>query len=611
MNSWGSYDNTILFAHCQNLNNLRVRLDVTTDFLASDGGFSMQLNAYPPPGQLAQGQTLTWFQYIIYITGEQISYEIQYWANNAPGAWPAGYNPVPNTTPWLPVIPNDYYLTQFGSGPANCVAADSWLEIALATSADGAVESATFTATDPAGHSSASTFTFPAGGCYPICAFELDLVGPGNFANASFGSGAGMLTYSVEPGQLAIQQGGAGAACGEFGGGTGETSNAAYGGIEPFGATLRQPVIANNILALHGIWATDNSQHVVYVDDHNHALELSYVPGLQGWSAHDLTAETHSTPAARTSAMASYQDLAGGGRHVDFVDAQGHVRELYCGPGAAGWSSFDLTAETNAPTAVVGGGLDSYPGPDGSQHVNFLDADGHVHELYFNPATQNWACFDLTAQTSGSIAFPFSRLSGYWAADSTQHIYYSDLAGGVHELYFNPTTRRWYCVDLTALTSARPASVMAGLSGYGGGAATRHVAYVDITGHVHEFFFNPMSRAWTSTDLTALTIAPRASVFSQVAAYPGPDGSRHVSYLDDAGHITALSFNPIAMTWSWNDLIGETKGTPAQPASGLDGYSGADGSLHVNYADDNGNVRELYLAPNETRWNDYALTTLT
>ena len=47
--------------------------------------------------------------------------------------------------------------------------------------------------------------------------------------------------------------------------------------------------------------------------------------------------------------------------------------------------------------------LDAYSEEDGSQHVNFIDANGHLNELYRNPAAQ-WANNDLTALAQGTPA---------------------------------------------------------------------------------------------------------------------------------------------------------------------------------------------------------------
>jgi hypothetical protein len=48
-----------------------------------------------------------------------------------------------------------------------------------------------------------------------------------------------------------------------------------------------------------------------------------------------------------------------------------------------------------AVAPAAGSALDGYWGADGSQHVNFVGTDGHVHELYIAPG-RNWVDNDLT-----------------------------------------------------------------------------------------------------------------------------------------------------------------------------------------------------------------------
>src|SRR5215831_5626687 len=115
-------NNVVLVNGCQSVPDLFVCLAAEgADFITlGDTGFSLQLNCYPFPGSKAQGtpqtgdSSLTWFQYVIFVANNQITWEIQYWANSAHSyqegppkiIWPPGYTPnPPGTTPWLPVFP--------------------------------------------------------------------------------------------------------------------------------------------------------------------------------------------------------------------------------------------------------------------------------------------------------------------------------------------------------------------------------------------------------------------------------------------------------------------------------------------------------------------------
>ena len=196
MSFLSSGNNATLVDNCQNLQNLTVTLQVTQDLITlGNTGFSLQLNCYPQPASQSQGQTLNWFQYIIYVGGpinSQLGWEIQYWSIGAPSAWPTGYTPnPPNTTPWLPVLPNDFFIQPFGSAPSNQIPAGSVMQIQLATDFNGNVTTATFSVTDASGNVSSFPFTFPAGAVYPIYGFQVDVVGPGGGSACTFTSGAG------------------------------------------------------------------------------------------------------------------------------------------------------------------------------------------------------------------------------------------------------------------------------------------------------------------------------------------------------------------------------------------------------------------------------------
>jgi hypothetical protein len=283
-----SNNNVMLIDNCKNLNNVTVNLALTEDLVIfGDGGFSLQLNAYPPTGQLSQGQQLTWFQYSLYVQGGSLNYQIQYWAGNAV-PWPPGYVPnPPNTKPYLPVLPNDYTLTPFGPASSNHIARGSEIKIALSTDTAGNVTSALFNVTDPSGKTASATFPFPAGAQYPICAFQVNLVGPGSLTDATLVSGAGIFTYSVSSGSLADQGGGPGSACGEWAGFTGELSNAVYGPLTPqSGSRVSQSLS----LVSQGPLTGSLDDGVIYAITQDYRLlwyrHTGFADGHDAWAGH-------------------------------------------------------------------------------------------------------------------------------------------------------------------------------------------------------------------------------------------------------------------------------------------------------------------------------------
>ena len=229
---WYSSSNAVLYDNCKPLQNLTLLFKVTEDLATVEGsGFSLQLNAYPPPVQTSAGKTLKFFQYLIFVKGDMIMFDVEYYATDG-SSWING-------------------LTWLGPAPSNIIRRGSELQISLTTDS-GNVMNAAFTFTDPDGN------IFPPGAVllpvelrYPIVAFQMNLVGPGNLSHCTFTTGLtasrGIFYYSVLPGELTWQGGGPGAACGESTQLTGETSNAYYSDVWPVSGptviqTLGEPV---------------------------------------------------------------------------------------------------------------------------------------------------------------------------------------------------------------------------------------------------------------------------------------------------------------------------------------------------------------------------------
>jgi hypothetical protein len=248
---YASNNNAVLIDGCNNLQNLSVLLEVTEDIATTNGGgWSLQLNCYPPAGQYCQTSQLEIFQYIVIAQGGNLAYYIQYWANAS--GWPSGYTPQPGTSPWLPCWAHDYgggiQSGTFASINGDTLPRSSTLQVKLGTNDSGGVTKVTFTYTDPNGNVHPAEFDPPA--VHPIVAFQLNFVGPpGGTANFTQGltNSRGIIYYSISSGQLSVQNGGPGAACGEQDVGTAETSNMPYSDINGAPAStvtqiLQQPV---------------------------------------------------------------------------------------------------------------------------------------------------------------------------------------------------------------------------------------------------------------------------------------------------------------------------------------------------------------------------------
>ena len=311
------------------------------------------------------------------------------------------------------------------------------------------------------------------------------------------------------------------------------------------------------ISLIDGYSQADGSQHVNYIDGLAgvHELYRSPDPAAQ-WVDNDLTG---SAGAAFIAIAAYSQD--DGSQHVISNNVgrdgeDGHVHELYRSPGpAAQWVGNDLTFFTDG-TPAFDTPLVGYSQGDGSQHVNFL-AGGHVHELYRSPdPAAQWVDNDLTALAKGTPAREGTddsgTLAGYSQGDRSQHVNFIDAGGHVHELYRSPDpAAQWVDNDLTALAGGTPASLdqpSSGVVGYSQGDGSQHVNFIDAGGHVHELYRSPDPAAhWVDKDLTALAGgAPAAlpSGLSRLAGYSQGDGSQHVNFIDASGHVHELYIKP-------------------------------------------------------------------
>jgi len=207
-------NNAVFVDRCKNLRNLTVTLQVTQDLITrGNNGFSLQLNCYPQTTPTVNGQPLDWAQYVIAVENNAVLWGIQYFSI----VTGSGFHPTNN------------YLT-FASAPSNQVRAGSEMKIALHTDSRGRVTKATFSIADPGKSAASHTFTFKRKFLCAIYGLQVDLVGPGIGTHTStFTSGAGILTYSIHPGSLAVQKRNTCTIAGGVQRGTSEQSNAVYG----------------------------------------------------------------------------------------------------------------------------------------------------------------------------------------------------------------------------------------------------------------------------------------------------------------------------------------------------------------------------------------------
>jgi hypothetical protein len=215
--------------NCQNIKDLKVSLKVTQDMFAisptlgGDAGCTMQLNAYNPAGP-----TTNWMQYIFLVSGNAIQYQVQYWDMAAACACVSPGSPCTCTGPLVNKSGTVLSL------PNNTIPAGYTLQIDLNNDTAGNITGALFSVTDNNGNTKSQTATLDANHHFPIVAFQVNVVGPDNFSDSQFSSGAGTITYGTSTGQLCVEGGLPDTCSNSLGSNTptGETSNAIYGPIQ-------------------------------------------------------------------------------------------------------------------------------------------------------------------------------------------------------------------------------------------------------------------------------------------------------------------------------------------------------------------------------------------
>jgi hypothetical protein len=212
--------------------------------LYSSNGFSLQLNAVPPPNN----QQVTWMQYVFVVTGSEVDAWVEYWdwqssgscimfSNNNSGSCCSNGNCCGWFDSWWDsqfggICNNSFFLTSANA----TVEAGLDLSIILNTDNQGNVTEAVFQAVFAVDGSGIQlSVPIPANLQVPVSAFQYVVVGQDNCQTANFSSGKGTITYSVPSGQeLCVAGQSLPNACplpANFPsyGFTGESSNAVYG----------------------------------------------------------------------------------------------------------------------------------------------------------------------------------------------------------------------------------------------------------------------------------------------------------------------------------------------------------------------------------------------
>jgi hypothetical protein len=223
-------------------------------------------------------------------------------------------------------------------------------------------------------------------------------------------------------------------------------------------------------------------QHVDYQGTDSHIHELWF--DSNGWHDNDIT----NAPVVSVGPLTARVFASTATQHVVFRGNGGsHIHELWWDDNGL-WRHSDLTAASQAPAA--NGEPTNYTfEAQGTQHVNYLGTDGHVHELWWD-YENGWQHNDLTYRTGAPLG---GLPSGYvFTSQGTQHVVYQGTEGHIHELWWD--NRGWHHNDLSM---GAPDALMAGgdPTGYefipNVGQGSQHVIYASRDHHVIELKWTP------------------------------------------------------------------------------------------------------------------------
>jgi hypothetical protein len=193
---------------------------------------------------------------------------------------------------------------------------------------------------------------------------------------------------------------------------------------------------------------------------------------------------------------------------------------------------------------------------------------------------------------------PNRLLYSGFLSGGTKHVFYLDLVNHVHQFTSNPNG--WTDLDITASINAPVAAPSSTLTSFIGSNGVIHVYYLGTNQHVNELF---LSGTWQKFDPTAAAGAPLAASGSALTSFIGSSGVIHVYYLGTNQHVNELIWSS-GTTWSKFDPTAAAGAPLAVSGSALKSFQGSSGVIHVYYLGTNQHVNELIWSSGTT-WSKF------
>jgi hypothetical protein len=248
----------------------------------------------------------------------------------------------------------------------------------------------------------------------------------------------------------------------------------------------------------------NNVRFIFYIGSNQH-VEALYYRG--GWAFQDISTTGAAPVAVLGSSMTSQKDDAGGLQHVYYQGADLHVHELYTPSNPSIILTTDDTASANGMLTANGTNLSSYFDPVARvEHVYFRGVDTHIHNLYFDTA---WHDQDITAASGSITSIVNTGISAFQDVNGAQqHVFFVGADAHLHQIYLSGGT--WYPEDVTADAGLSVLSVAFPITSFKDDPDNQqHAFFLGANGHFYHVWFG--SR-WNNEDLTSGGTVPATGV---------------------------------------------------------------------------------------------------
>jgi hypothetical protein len=224
-----------------------------------------------------------------------------------------------------------------------------------------------------------------------------------------------------------------------------------------------------------------------------------------GWSFNNLT-DDHLQPQGLTlpvlvGSLTAFS-TTWSGMNINGLDAEGHVHTVWWAPGMTLWYTNDLTAETG--TSALHGQLTSYATAWGTLHMTGLNDDGDVTTVWWAPGFgPDWRADVLVP---GGTALAADSLTSYVTPWGGLNIAGRDAATGRVVVYWwSPESNRWQAETLSLRDGVESPELRGALSASVSTDGVMAIGAADAAGNVQRFSWRPGdNNLWTLEDLTGI-----------------------------------------------------------------------------------------------------------